>query len=262
MAVAGRLEGKSAIVTGAASGIGAAAARRFAVEGAAVACADLDFEAAVQVATEIGDAGGVASALRVDVTVPEDCEEMATATLSDRGRIDILYANAGIGAAGAAHEVDLEHWQKVLDVNLTGAWLSVQAALPAMRAQKAGVILLQGSTAALVGLPAMAAYAAAKGGVVALARQLTADYAGEGVRVNAICPSTVPTPLFLGMAEERAKAAGVEAATAVDRIRSRHPVGRLGTVEDVAALATFLASDDAGWVAGGTYALDGGYTAV
>jgi NAD(P)-dependent dehydrogenase (short-subunit alcohol dehydrogenase family) len=258
----GRLDAKTAIVTGAGSGLGRATAELFAGEGARVVCADIDGSAADAVAQGIANAGGQAVGVDTDVCSVEDTERMARTTLDAFGSIDVLYANAGIGGPGTAADTDLEFWRKVIDVNLTGVWLSTRAVLPAMRRQTSGSILLQGSVAGLVGHWGGAPYAAAKGGVIALARQMTADYAREGLRINVICPGTIPTPLVRRYYEERAQAAGSDAESDLDKTAQRYPIGRLATVEEVANLAVFLASDEASYITGTTSVVDGGLTAV
>jgi NAD(P)-dependent dehydrogenase (short-subunit alcohol dehydrogenase family) len=256
-----RLGGKVAIVTGAGSGLGAAAAARFGAEGAAVLCADLDGERAQAVAGEIEAAGGTASALAVDVSSHEEQERMAAAARERHGGIDVLYANAGIPGEGSAAEVDPGAWERTLAVNLTGVFLSARAVLPAMVAAGGGCILNQASVAGLVALPALAPYSAAKGGVIALTRQMALDYAAAGVRVNAICPGTVPTPLVRSAYERRTEGEpGRSAEEAMAAASARVPLGRLGSLEDVAGVAAFLASDEGAWITGAVYTVDGGMT--
>src|SRR5262249_18990038 len=182
----GRLAGKCAIVTGGASGIGRAAAERFAREGARVVIADR--AGAEEAAAEIEGAVGVA----VDVTDETDVARMAEVAGE---RIDVLYANAGIEGGGSALDLERDHWERVIAINLTGVGLSIKAVLPAMLKSQSGSIITQSSTAGLVGVPGLAAYSAAKGGVIALTRQIAVDYGKQGIRANAICPGTVWTPL-------------------------------------------------------------------
>jgi NAD(P)-dependent dehydrogenase (short-subunit alcohol dehydrogenase family) len=185
-----RLREKTAIVTGAGSGLGAAAAVRFAAEGAAVLCADLDEGAATAVAERIAAAGGRARALAVDVTSATDQERAALTALDEFGRIDVIYANAGIPGEGSAAEVDPAAWERTIAVNLSGVFLSARAVLPAMTAQGGGCILNQASVAGLVALPALAPYSAAKGGVIALTRQMALDYAAPCRRRWSAPPSS------------------------------------------------------------------------
>lgn len=252
----GRLDAKVALVTGAGSGLGRASALRFAAEGARVACVDLDGSAAEATAAEIGGLG-----LAADVTEEASIEAAVAATLDRYGRVDVLYANAGVPSAGQVHETSLAEWRRVVDVNLTGVFLSARAVLGDMLARGSGSILLQASVGGITGVRGIAAYSASKGGVVALARQMAADYAERGVRVNAICPATVLTPLVEAVYRERAGSAEAAQADLADRARD-FPIGHLGAVEDVANLALFLASDEAKWITGAVYPVDGGATAV
>jgi NAD(P)-dependent dehydrogenase (short-subunit alcohol dehydrogenase family) len=233
------------VVTGAASGLGRACAERFAEEGAHVVCVDIaDVEA---VAKDVRGLGVAA-----DVTDPSSMEAMAAAALAEFGTIDVLMANAGIAGEGRAHEIPLERWDRVLAVNLTGVFLSARAVLPVMMERGGGSIVATASVAGLAGTPNLPAYAASKGGVIALVRQLAVEYAGDGIRVNAIAPATVPTPLVETAYRER----GIPMEARVRRI----PLGRLGTPGDVANLALFLASDESSWITGAVHPVDGGMT--
>ena len=260
MRLVGRLEGKIAIVTGAGSGLGRAAATRFAGEGASVACVDLDRGGAEETVAAMGDRGLVIVA---DVTSDVDCERMVAETIGHFGPPTVLYANAGIGGRGTATEVDLDVWQAVLAVNLTGVWLSAKACLPAMIEAGGGSIVNQGSITALIGFENSAAYSASKGGVIALTRQMAVDYAPHNVRVNAICPGVIETPL---LRRSWALAQGVEESE-VDELLAGHwhpkiPMGRLGAVDDIAAMALYLASDESGWTTGSIMTVDGGQTSM
>ncbi|MCE3550445.1 SDR family oxidoreductase [Pseudonocardia sp. RS11V-5] len=250
-----RLRGRAIVVTGAGSGIGRVAAEAFAAEGADLVLADV--EGVETVAKETGGIGVTA-----DVTDEEQVARMAAAALEAFGRIDGLYANAGIDGAGRAHELSHATWSRVLDVNLTGTWLSIRAVLPAMLAAGGGSIVTQASSAALAGVPDLAAYSAAKGGVTALTRQIAVDYGREGIRANALCPGTVWTPLVERTYAERG---GDATFGSMDAMRERaargYPLGRLGTPAEIAAFALFLLSDESSWISGGVFAADGGYTA-
>jgi NAD(P)-dependent dehydrogenase (short-subunit alcohol dehydrogenase family) len=263
----GRLAGKVAVITGAGSGLGRASALRFAEEGALVACVDLSEDAVAVTADQIVGAGGQAVALGADVSVAADAERMTAATIRAFGRVDVVFANAGIPGAGNAMELEEEVWNRVIDVDLKGVWLSSKYALRDMVARGSGTIINTASTGGVVGIAGIFPYAAAKGGVVAMTKQLVADFGLRGVRANAICPGVVPTPLVTDTYEARARAGGsrdveADARAALDEAAKKYPAGRLGRVEDVAALALFLASDESSWITGQAIAVDGGYTAV
>jgi NAD(P)-dependent dehydrogenase (short-subunit alcohol dehydrogenase family) len=246
-----RLAGKVALVTGAASGLGRASAFRFASEGASVACVDL--------AAPEAPPGGLG--LAADVTDEASIQAAVAATIDRFGRVDVLYANAGVPGAGQVHETSLAEWRRVIDVNLTGVFLTARAVLGDMLARGAGSILLQASVGGITGVRGIAAYSASKGGVAALAQQMAADYSERGIRVNAICPATILTPLVEAVYRERAGSEAEAQADLADRARD-FPLGRMGGVEDVANLALFLASDEAKWITGAVYPVDGGATAV
>jgi NAD(P)-dependent dehydrogenase (short-subunit alcohol dehydrogenase family) len=261
----GRLAGKVAVVTGGGSGIGEASCRRFAAEGAAVVVADRDADGAGRVAAAICDGGGRAIAVEVDVTSEDGVAAMAAAAAAF-GPIDVLYANAGIAGSGRAGDLTLAAWQRVIDVNLTGVWLSCRAVLPQMIANGGGSIINQASVGGLVGVGGIAAYAAAKAGVIGLTRQMAVDYGPDNVRVNAVCPGTVPTPLVRRTYDEGGGFASgvsepIDFDTMLERSRARFPLGRVGSVDDIASIAVYLASDESAWTTGTAIAVDGGMTA-
>jgi Dehydrogenases with different specificities (related to short-chain alcohol dehydrogenases) len=256
----GRLAGKRTLITGAGSGLGRGAALRFAAEGAAVACADRDGAAAAETARMIEDKGGRAIACAADVTSDADTEQMVAETVAAFGGLDALYANAGVAGPGSAPDLDLEDWNRVIAVNLTGVYLSARHALRRMLAQgSGGSIVTQASVGGLIGIPGLASYAASKAGVVGLTRQLAVEYAPMGIRVNAICPGTVPTPLVVGTYTEQRGAL----ADDWQEVRAQdYPLRRLGTPDDVAHAAVFLVSDESSWITGQIWAVDGGMTAA
>lgn len=256
------MAGKVVLVTGGASGIGEAAVRLFSAEGAAVAVLDRDGESAAAVVKSLGDARAVA--LTADVTDREAVDDAVARTVAELGRLDALYNNAGAAAGfGPVSDINPSDWDLCFAVNVTGALFCIQAALPHLRAAAAttgsgSAIVNQSSVSALVGVPGLAAYSAAKGALVSLTRTLAVELAADGVRVNAICAGTVDTPMarpLLALRGGGDLAAGV-AATVI-----RYPLGRLGTPDEIARAALFLASDDSSFITGAVLTADGGMTA-
>lgn len=262
----GRLAGKRTLITGAGSGIGRGTALRCGLEGASVACADRDLDGAEQTVAMIGREGGAALAVRADVSVEADAERMVAETVTAFGGLDVLYANAGVPGVGTGAETTFEDWQRVIGVNLTGVFLSDKFALRQMLAQgTGGSIVNQSSVGGLVGVAGIAPYAAAKAGVIGLTKQLAVEYGQSSIRVNALCPGTVPTPLVLATYAERGgfgtgTGESPEETLELQRTR-RFPLGRLGTEDDVAWAVVYLASDESTWVTGQIWAVDGGQTA-
>jgi NAD(P)-dependent dehydrogenase (short-subunit alcohol dehydrogenase family) len=254
------LHGKTLVVTGAGAGIGQGSALFFAREGALVCCVDRDGGAAERTARLIGKNGGRALAAPVDITSEDDLRTMVDKVMSVSGRIDGLFANAGIFKPGGAIGLPLEEWNEVIGVNLTGVFLTVREVLPVMVRQGSGSIVTLASVAGMIGHRKSAAYAASKGGVIALTRQLAADHARTGIRINAVCPGTVRTALAES-AYARAGAPAADAELMFERVGERYPAGRLGEVNDVAALVSFLLGDGSRWITGAAYPVDGGLTA-
>ena len=251
-----RLDGKVCLITGAGSGIGRATALSFANEGARVAVADIDPAAAAETAQQIEAAvgPGTARAFTVDVTDPAECEALVTDVISAFGRIDVLFNNAGIAGVGLLHETSVELWDRVMAVNVRGVFLVARAVLPHMIDAGRGSIINMSSTIAEIGFANRASYAASKGAVLSLTRQMQSDYAPHGIRVNALLPGTIHTPFV-----DRYLAESYDDPVAgLETIKKRQLTGDLGTPEEVAAAALFLASDESSFVLGSGLFVDGG----
>jgi NAD(P)-dependent dehydrogenase (short-subunit alcohol dehydrogenase family) len=249
----GRLAGKVAFVTGAASGIGAACALRFAQEGAAIAGMDLrkpeggDWEAAARIApAACFEAGDVREEARIG--------EVVAAVKERLGRIDVLVNSAGVAGGGLVHTLEQKDWDFVLDVNLKGTYLVSKHVLPVMLARGSGSIVNIASVEGIEGFLGGSSYNASKGGVVLLTRNMALDYGAFGVRVNAICPGFIRTPMTSLLQDP-------SFAAVTKRIEEAHALGRLGEPEEVANVALFLASDEASFVSGGAITVDGGFHA-
>jgi NAD(P)-dependent dehydrogenase (short-subunit alcohol dehydrogenase family) len=249
----GRVEGKVAVVTGGASGIGRVTAGALAAEGARVGIADLDEAGGRAVAAAIRDAGGDAFFRRTDVRSLADLEAVLDEAAGRHGRLDVLVNNAAVAIPGSAGEMAEDDWARTLDVNLTGVWRGMRAAIPRMLAQGGGSIVNLSSVQGHVGFVGWAAYAAAKGGVDALTRQAAVEYAAGGIRVNAVVPGTIATEMNEKIMRESADGDAVLAGWL-----AMHPIGRVGQPEEVAAAIMFLASDEASFVTGELLRVDGG----
>jgi NAD(P)-dependent dehydrogenase (short-subunit alcohol dehydrogenase family) len=249
----GRLEDKVAVVTGGGSGLGRATGERFVREGARVHVVDRDADAVRAVAESLGSR---AVAHVADVSDAAAMEAVASAVLAREPHVDVVFANAGIEGVGSAADLDEADWVRVIDVNLKGVWLSSKWFLPRMVEQGRGAVVNTASVGGLVGVARIFPYAAAKGGVVAMTRQMGLDYAPHGIRVNAICPGAVITPLV----ERNWLAKGQDLDERRAAVARDYPLGRVGVPEDVANAALFLASDEAAWITGHALVVDGGYT--
>ncbi len=246
-----RLDGRTALVTGGASGIGEQTVRVFASAGARVLVADRNDRAAHALSAEVG---GGACALKIDVTDSASVQE-AFATVNE---LDILVNNAGVGHVGSIEECGFDEWRKLMRVNVDGVFLTTRAALPLVLRSAYGSIVNIGSVAGLVGVKRRFAYCASKGAVVMMTRSLAADYAGK-IRVNCICPGTVDTPFVEAYLEKYHKHEKVEVR---EQLNARQPVGRLGRPDEIAHMALYLCSDEAEFVHGSVQTIDGGWTAL
>jgi len=249
-----RLADKVCLITGAGSGIGRASAVLFSKEGAQVAAADIDAAAAAETVGMVDAAGGTARAYEVDVADAASTEALGAAVLADFGRIDVLFNNAGIAGVGVLHETSLELWERVMAVNVRGVFLVAKAVLPAMIAAGRGSIVNMSSAIAEIGLANRAPYAASKGAVLSLTRQMQADYAAHGIRVNALLPGTIHTPFVDRYLAESYD----DPAAGLEVIKKRQLTGELGRPEDVALAALYLASDESRFVLGSGLFVDGG----
>lgn len=254
--MAGRLAGKVAVVTGAGSGIGRASCLLFAAEGAALALVDRDEAGLGELAGELGALGAPALVLAGDVGDEATVARHAAAIVARLGAIDVLLASAGVSAGTSVPDTTLDSWEAVLRTNLTGSFLWSRAALESMRPARSGSIILVASQLAFAGGRGNAAYLASKGAVVSLMQSMAVDHAPENIRVNALVPGAIETPL---LARSFGRQPEPDAARA--RSVSRHPLGRLGRAEEVAQAALFLASDESSFTTGSCLRVDGGWLA-
>lgn len=252
--MAGTLEGRVALVTGGASGLGRATASVFAREGALVVVADRTEDAGAEVARSIEEGGGAARFVRCDVTEPAEVDALVQEAFAWRGRLDCAFNNAGIeGPLGRTHKYADDDWRRVIEVNLTGVFSCVRAELDVMLRQGHGAIVNTASVAGLVGMRGLVAYTASKHGVVGLTKAVALEYATANVRVNAVCPGIVQTPMLERMASAHA---GMH-----EQMVALEPVGRTGQADEIAEAVAWLCSDRASFVTGHAMAVDGGYLA-
>jgi len=251
--MADRFENRVVLITGGASGIGAAAARRFAAEGARLMLGDCNEEGLARVTADLEGSGAKVATLVVDVAERAQVEALTEAAVERFGRLDVVFNNAGIGAYGQSPDLDPDDWHRVIAVDLNSVFYGCRAAIPHLREAGGGAIV---NTASISGLGAdygLAAYNAAKGAVVNYTRTVAIDHARDNIRVNAVCPGPIETALTTGMLTNEALASGY---------RELIPMGRVGRAEEVASVVVFLASDDATYVTGTTIVVDGGLTAA
>ena len=251
--MAGRLEKKVALVTGGGSGIGKASALAFAKEGAKVVVADVAIEEGQRTVEQLKEAGGDGFAIRTDVTNAAEVASMVSETIEAYGKLDCALNNAGIALGSSVSDCTEEDWNRVLSVNLTGVWLCMKYEIAQMLKQKSGAIVNVASVLGLVGQAEPAPYVASKHGVVGLTKSAAVSYSKAGLRINAVCPGYITTPLI----EPNLK----DNPDVETHLISLHPIGRLGKSEEVAETVVWLCSDSASFVSGHSMVIDGGYTA-
>ncbi len=245
------LKGKIALVTGAASGIGESTALLFAKEGAKLVLTDIDDEKGKALMKKINNGIGECVFIKADTSVPRDCEKSVEKAIDSFGKLDIAVNNAGIGGAQApVGEYELEDWQRVIDINLSGVFYGMRYQIPAMLKSGGGSIINVASILGSVGFAKSCAYVAAKHGVVGLTKTAAIEYSSQGIRVNSVGPAFIKTPLIEGLDQPL-----------LDKLVAVHPIGRLGEAEEVAQIFVWLASDRASFATGSYYPIDGGYLA-
>jgi len=248
-----KLDGKVALITGGNSGIGSATAALLAKEGAAVALTGRNKERGEQVAQSINDAGGKAMFIRSDVCIAEDCRQAVEQTLERFGRIDVLFNNAGVFHPKTVPECTEQEWDETIDSSLKGAFLMSKYALPSMIERGSGSIIHTSSGWGVLGGDHAAAYCAAKGGLIVMAKAMAIDHGPDGIRVNCVCPGDTDTPMEHEDAEKRGMTWEEYLVGASNR-----PLGRMGTADEIARAVLFLASDDSSFVTGDALVVDGG----
>lgn len=249
-----RLQQKIALITGAGSGIGRMTALTFAREGAIVIVNDMDYDKGMSVVDEITELGGSAICICADVTNDASVFSMIEKIISELGHIDVLFNNAGISGVGLLHEIEPDTWEKVMRVNVNGVYLVSKHVLPHMMAKRSGSIINMSSCIAEMGLANRASYAASKGAVLALTKSMQVDYAPYNIRVNALLPGTILTPFV----EQYLRNSYDDPEQAFASIKTRQLSGNLGSPQDVANAALFLASDESTFMMGSPLYIDGG----
>jgi len=251
-----RFDGKTAVVTGGASGIGKATAEGFMKEGAKVAIIDISRDSCEAASAEMATKGFHPTFITGDVSRPDDVHRMVNESLKALGRIDVLFNNAGILVEGTIEQVSIEDWDRIMAINVRGVFLMSKEVVPIMLRQGGGAIINNASCSGLVGDRNAIAYNTSKGAVVLMTKCLALDYAQKGIRVNSVCPGEVDTPMF----RQEARARNMPVEEYRKELSECHPIGRLGVPSEVANAVLFLASDEASFITGTAFSVDGGYT--
>jgi NAD(P)-dependent dehydrogenase (short-subunit alcohol dehydrogenase family) len=246
-----RLAGKSTVVTGAGRGLGAAVAELFARQGAGVVVSDIDGASADATARRIVDAGGEALGLRVDVTSAADAERLAEAAVDCFGSLDVLVNNAGVAGAGSVSDVSPEEWDRVMAINVKGSYLCSRAAVAHMARSGGGSIVCIASASGVIGQRGQVAYNVSKHAVIGLVRCMALDHAADGIRVNAVCPGVMRTPMLDALSAEQLAA-----------LEAMHPLGRMADPAEIAVAVLHLAADESSFTTGAAFLVDGGLTAM
>ena len=253
-----KLQGKTALITGGGTGIGKATAHLFAKEGANVYITGRREEKLKEVQQEAKNDGIDIGYFQSDVSIENDCENVVKQLIEKDGKIDILFNNAGVLYSGTTHETDTETWEKIFDINVKGTYFMSKYTIPHMLEKGNGVIVNNSSVVGLKGFPGLAAYVASKGAVTQLTKTMALEYADKGIRVNAICPGAIETPMivedFFGKVEDPEEAK--------EYLTSFHPQGRLGQSEEIANAVMFLCDDNVSFMTGNMLSVDGGWVAT
>ena len=247
----GRLAGKSAVVTGAGRGLGAAVAELFAQQGARVVASDVDGASADDTARRVVEAGGEAVGRQADVTSAGDAERLVAVAVERFGGLDVLVNNAGIASVGSVCEVSEQEWDRVMAINLKGSYLCSRYAVPHMARTGGGSIVCISSASGVIGQRGQVAYNVSKHGVIGLVRCMALDHAADGIRVNAVCPGVMRTPMLDALSAEQLEA-----------LEAMHPLGRIAEPAEIAEAVLHLAADESSFTTGGVFLIDGGLTAM
>ena len=248
-----KLEKRVALITGAGNGIGAGIAKRFAQEGAIVGVLDIHPHMVEQTCSLINQQGGHAIPLVVDLRDEHQVNQSIETLYEQVGQIDVLINNAAIMPSGVLHQTSVADWNAIFEVNVRGTFFASKAVIPIMLQQAKGCIIHMASVTGILGLPGLAAYSATKGALIALARAMSTDYAAKGIRVNSVSPGTIDSPMLHHFLLEQRDPAQLR-----KEFDAMHPIGRVGLIDEVASVCVFLASDDASFVTGANYTVDGG----